>query len=276
MALHLGWSDSDLATLPWARFWNPQLAPLPERARRALERGLLAPPMLTPLAEAGPGLMGDGEGLEDGYALTPDGGMRVAILTDMPGVTPAMIDWWFGWHGDQAAKYKLWHPQAHVHVAWQDEPPAGSEGRARYVGQTSIVDEYIGSRLLKGAIRFVDPASLGFADARLADPEQATIVCARTGLVGGPLDIGWLAHSVVRTGSGSVMRSRFWFGGGHIASRGGPGGLVAKAMARKFLRFSESEARALLTHCAEEMQHLASFLPALHAAVTQETRPATA
>jgi hypothetical protein len=30
------------------------------------------------------------------------------------------------------------------------------------------------------------------------------------------------------------------------------------------MRPSEADARALLVHCAEEMQHLASFLPALY------------
>jgi hypothetical protein len=35
--------------------------------------------------------------------------------------------------------------------------------------------------------------------------------------------------------------------------------------ARVFMRPSEADARALLVHCAEEMQHLARFLPALYA-----------
>jgi len=31
------------------------------------------------------------------------------------------------------------------------------------------------------------------------------------------------------------------------------------------LRLTESDARALLVHCGQEMPHLAAFLPALHA-----------
>jgi hypothetical protein len=73
-------------------------------------------------------LFGDAAVLEDGWVLTQDGGMRVSVRTDMPGVTPAMVDWWFGWHGDAAAKYKLWHPQAHVHAGWRETPPAGTSG----------------------------------------------------------------------------------------------------------------------------------------------------
>jgi hypothetical protein len=60
------------------------------------------------------------------------------------------------------------------------------------------------------------------------------------------------------------MRSRFWMGGRHIGGRNLFGG-VAASVARRVLRLTESDARALLVHCAEEMPHLAGFLPALHA-----------
>ncbi|BBY58679.1 DAPG hydrolase family protein [Mycolicibacterium sarraceniae] len=36
---------------------------------------------------------------EKGYGTLRGGGFRVAIRTGMPGVTPAMWDWRFGWHG---------------------------------------------------------------------------------------------------------------------------------------------------------------------------------
>jgi hypothetical protein len=190
--------------------------------------------------------------------------MRVSVRTDMPGVTPAMVDWWFGWHGDAAAKYKLWHPQAHVHAGWRETPPAGTSGRALYVGQTSIVDEYIGSDLIRGAISFVPPASFGFTDPRLDDDQQATIVCARLGLGDAPINIGYLAHHVRAVPGGSEMRSRFWMGGAHVAGRNLIGSLAA-TVAKRVLRITESDARALLVHCGQEMPHLAAFLPALYA-----------
>ncbi len=260
-----GWSAVDLTALPYARFWNPVLAPLPERALRALERGARPLPSLPGLAASRATLLDPTADSVSGYGFDEKGRMHVAIDIDMPGVTPAMIDWWFGWHGDRAAKYRLWHPQAHVSAAWLKAPPAGSKGRARYVGQTSIVDEYIGSRRLNGSIRFVPPAQLGLTDPALNDDQAATVVCARTGPADAPLDVGWLAHAVLKAPGGSVMRSRFWFGGEHVAGRGGPGGLLAALLASRILRLTESDARALLIHCAEEMQHLASFLPALHA-----------
>jgi hypothetical protein len=106
---------------------------------------------------------------------------------------------------------------------------------------------------------------LGFTDSSLDDPEKATIVCARTGFGDFPIDVGYLAHHVRRTAAGSEMRSRFWVGGPYAAGRSSLAGTVIARAARLVLGPIEADARALLVHCAEEMQHLASFLPALYA-----------
>jgi DAPG hydrolase PhiG domain len=262
---HLGWSAADLATKPYARFLNPQLRPLPAHIRHALHRGPVPEPLLPAIGAAAENLFGGAAVVEDGFALTADGAMLVAARTDMPGVTPPMIDWWFGWHSDSPERYKLWHPHAHVHAVWLAPPAAGTRGRARYVGHTSVVDEYIGSNLIRAAIRFVVPATLGFTDSSLDDPEKATIVCARTGFGDFPIDVGYLVHHVRRTAAGSEMRSRFWVGGPYAAGRSSLAGTVIARAARLVLRPIEADARALLVHCAEEMQHLASFLPALYA-----------
>lgn len=260
---YLGYQAADRAQ-PYAPFYKPELAPLAPHVCAALDRGGVPDILIPGLDRAAESLFGDSSGLEDGFVLTADGGMRVSVRTAMPGVSPAMVDWWFGWHGDQAAKYKLWHPQAHVHVGWRDAPPAGSQGRARYVGQTSLVDEYIGSDLVRGSIRFVPPAELGLLDRSLEDDREATVVCARIGLGDAPIEVGYLAHHVRRVAGGSEMRSRFWMGGAHVAGRNLVGSLAA-AVAKQVLKLTESDARALLVHCAQEMPHLASFLPGLHA-----------
>ena len=265
---YLGYRAADHA-LPYARFFNPNLAPLAPHVCAALDRGGVPDLLLPDFDQAAQNLFGDAPVLEDGFVLTKDGGMRVSVRTDMPGVTPAMIDWWFGWHGDAAAKYKLWHPQAHVHVGWRDPPPSGASGRALYVGQTSLVDEYIASDLIRGSIRFVPPASFGFTDPRLDDDRQATIVCARIGLGDAPIDVGYLAHHVRAVPGGSEMRSRFWMGGKHVGGRNLIGGLAA-GLAKRVLRLTEGDARALLVHCAQEMPHLAAFLPELYASCQSE------
>ena len=262
---HLGWSEADRAGKPYARFLNPELAPMPSHVRAALDRGPVPGPLLPPFEAAPENLFGSAPVLENGFTIASDGAMRVSARTDLPGVTPAMIDWWFGWHSDSPERYKLWHPQTHVHAAWLSPPPAGARGRARYVGFTSLIDEYIGDDLIRGSIAFVPPRSFGFSDPVLADPERATVVCARVGLGDLPIDIGWLAHYVRRTATGSEMRSRFWIGGPYVAGRRSAIGAVAARIARLVMRPTQSDARALFVHCAEEMQHLAGFLPGLHA-----------
>lgn len=261
---HLGWSAADLGTQPYAHFWNPELAPLPAHVVEALNRGAVAEPLLPGLEGAAQNLYGNMPVLENGFTLTADGGMRVSVWTQMPGVTPAMLDWWFGWHSDSPERYKLWHPQAHVYAEWFNSPPSGSRGRARYVGQTSTVDEYLGSNLLRGAIQFLEPAVIGL-DHPTLHSGQATIICARTGLADLPIDIGYLAHHVRQTDTGSEMRSRFWFGGPHLATRT-PGvlGKVASQAGRFALRLTDADARALFVHCTQEMNHLAGFLPQLY------------
>ncbi|NDC58351.1 MAG: hypothetical protein EBZ50_05930 [Alphaproteobacteria bacterium] len=261
---YLGYRDADRAE-PYAGFFNPQLAPLPAHAAAALLRGAVPEPLVPGLDGAAAALFKDTAALEDGYVLLPDGGMRVAIRTDMPNVTPAMIDWWFAWHGDAAAKYKLWHPQAHVNAAWAQSPPVGAQGRDAYVGRTSIVDEWIGGDFIRGAIQFVAPEAIGLGDPSLADPSAATIVCARVGVTEAPVNVGVLAHHVRTVPGGAEMRSRFWMGGAHIKPRNAFAGPAA-AIARRTLKLTEADARAVLVHCAQEMQHLAGFLPALHAA----------
>ncbi len=264
---HPGWSVRDLAEKPYAKFWRPSLAPLTQRAAAAVTRGPVADHLLPGIERAAGSLLADGPVLEDGYALMADGSVHVAILTDMPGVTPAMVDWWFGWHSDSPERYKLWHPIAHVHARWKEAPPHGTAGRARYVGRTSIVDEYIGSELGRYAIRFVAPESLGFAANAFADERTATAICARAGMADLPVDAGWLIHHVRATATGSEMRSRFFIGGRYVALRGGGGaGRALSPVLRRLVGAGEADARNLLVHCAEEMAHLAGLLPALHAA----------
>ena len=48
------------------------------------------------------------------YAL-PDGGTMIANLTDMPGVTPEMFDWWFAWHGLDSFRYTIWDKDDHYY-----------------------------------------------------------------------------------------------------------------------------------------------------------------
>lgn len=250
---YLGYRDGDADT-DYGSFFDPDMAPLPEHVVRALQHGPQADQVLLEFDHAATLLDEVYHHTENGYGWLRAGGFQVSVRTDMPGVTPRMWDWWFGWHGTQTRRYKLWHPRAHAAARWADR---GGDGH--YVGRTSLVEEYLGSVYTKAAIRFVPPAELGLAP---TDPDHEIVVCARLGSSEIPVDIGWLVHHVRATPIGAEMRSRFWMGGALIGVRGAPaaaGGLVRLIATRRL-----PDPRDLMVHCAQEMNHLAGFLPQLH------------
>jgi hypothetical protein len=252
---YLGYQDED-RLLPFARFYNEIIAPLPAPVRKELAVSPRPAGSLPPLSEAQNLLRAGYADLETAYTLEPDGSGRVAVLTPMPGLTPAMWDWWFGWHGSHDNRYKLWHPKAHLSAAWQD----GDQTRQAYIGRTSLIQEFIGPTLQKASIRFIDPAELG-----LVSSPDSVFICARAGLTDIPVEVGWLVHQVRRTEDGAEMRSRFWMGGEHIQLK--MNGFVpdlASTLIRRFRRMSASEVENLFVHCGEEMNHAATFLPQLY------------
>jgi hypothetical protein len=259
--LHLGYNADELATSPYAAFFQPDLAPLPVHVTEAILVGGQAHELFPSIKQA-PELLTPGDWpVETGYTISTDGSMSVFVLTDMPLVTPAMWGWWFAWHGSEAARYKLWHPRAHVDVRWSD----GRNDLDYYIGRTSNVVEYVGAESLRLTIRFVPPASLGIDEQKLfANGEVA--ICARGGIAGTPMETGWLIHHVRPVQDGAQMRSRFWLGGSNVRPRGMPGtvGAGIGRTLRRLQPLTSNMAADLLIHCAQEMNHLAAILPALY------------
>lgn len=241
--------DSDTA---WGSFFDPQMAPLPAHIVTALAHGPQADEVLLDFDDA-PTLLDEGyHQTENGYGQLRDGGIHASARTDMPGVTPPMWSWWFGWHGSDSRRYKLWHPRAHVSAHWDDSEPDG-----HYVGRTSLIEEYIGSSFAKAAIAFVEPAEVGL------DPVGDEVaICARLGSSDLPVDVGWFIHHVRPVAGGSEMRSRFWMGGRHVAVRGG--NRLADRVVRPVAARQLPNPRDLMVHCAQEMNHLAARLPAIY------------
>lgn len=256
----IGYSKEDWAT-SYAKFFTEGIAPIPESVLGALSTSPYSSEALLPVAQASYLLQPGYAAVETGYCLLPDGSARVAILTQMPEVIPVMWDWWFGWHGCQDNRYKLWHPLAHRSAKWKD-------GRSdlAYIGRTSMIEEYIGKNMEKASIRFVDPSELGFKSTQILDKSKVVVICARVGYTHYPLDFGWLAHQIRATESGSEMRSRFWMGGEHIQIRAK--GILPRLLSKvlqKIRPISNQQAGEILQHCSEEMNHLAAFLPQLYA-----------
>jgi hypothetical protein len=264
---YLGYRNDD-ANTPFGKFFNPEMAPLPTHVVEALQHGPQGGMALSAFADAARVADEGYQQTENGYGILEDGSYQVSLRTDMPGVTPAMWSWWFGWHGCDTRRYKLWHPRAHLFAAWKDGDDTGRQGDERYIGRWSLISEYIGSSMLNGAIQFVAPAEMGCPP----NSDDAVAICARLGAGDAPVDVGWFIHHIRSTHSGAEMRSRFWMGGPHIAVRNAPG-VASKAVrpiASRVLGTSEATARNLLVHCAQEMNHLAGFLSELNAAFGDE------
>ncbi|MFN8354270.1 MAG: hypothetical protein U0Y10_07490 [Spirosomataceae bacterium] len=259
-AKYLGYRPIDYET-DYAPFFIEAIAPIPKLVAEVIKQGCYPAGQL-PSIEHVNQLQEKGYlPIETGYTIEPDGSARVAVLTPMPEVSPLMWDWWFGWHGSHDNRYKLWHPKAHQSAAWQD----GRQDVEGYIGRTSLIEEYIGSSLEKAAIRFVPPAELGLDNSRNGGLTNEVFICARLGYSQWPIDFGWLVHQVRATANGAEMRSRFWMGGAHIQIRSNS--LVAKGLSKvlqKVVRLPEQQAKDLLAHCSEEMNHLTSILPSLY------------
>ncbi|MCX4090966.1 DAPG hydrolase family protein [Nocardia sp. alder85J] len=263
-ARYPGYSAQDRAQ-PYAHYMADRTAP-PQAVVTDAYAGPPTPPdrippfsaLTTDLAPAGY------SPVETGYGQTADGIVWAAARTEMPRVTAAMWDWWFGWHLVESARYKLWHPDAHMYAeVAADRLGTPLPDRARYLDNISYVDEYIGPRLQQLAIAFHDPVAHGFTV-----PADHTIVFGRVGSGIAPVDLGWLAHQVRPVPGGAEMRSRF-----HLRLYGAhtPDPLhTARAVARGAaadpgdLLPDLGLARDLMLHCGQEMNHLSRFLPELY------------
>lgn len=259
MHRQLGYSPEDLAQSPYARFYSHVIGPLQPQVVEALLIGPQADELFPPVGATASLIEPGYWPVETGYARPSDGSIRVFCLTQMPGVSPEMWDWWFGWHGCEALRYKLWHPKAHIAARWAD-----GRDDENYIGRTSLITEYLGPRLVKGAIGFVRPAAMGLDEARLAAQGEVAI-CARVGVPGTALKGGWLLHQLRPVEGGCEMRSRMWMGGENTAI-GDHSDPFRRGLARAIRPLAAGLLPApadLLIHNAQEMAHLAGFLPDL-------------
>lgn len=191
--------------------------------------------------------------VEAGHGLTADNMAQAASSTYMPGVTSAMLDWWFGYiHTTE--QYKLWHPRDHVFSDW--EGPRKND--SQYIGGSHLVEEYIGGVLYSLKISFKDPKEF-FGPSWKQKFQKAgygTAICGRVGewnrSTGEVKYGGHLLHLIKNEPDGCRMRSRIWLGD----PEGSPvpiGDKIPKDMVA-----------GLHKHMTEEMAILASHLPALY------------
>lgn len=192
---------------------------------------------------------------ESGVERLSDGVFHVAVHTPMLGARAEMIAWWFGTYMQTTEHYRMWHPRDHVWMDWEDKSPG------THVGAHHLVHEYIGGRLNRLRISFLDPVEI--MGLRATEPGRL-FVCARVGLLERRVAVARMVHAAYDTDWGCELRSHFWMG--HVESEL-LGGLVQAAGNTTWFRrlaVSHAAAQALEAHCHEEMSTLGRFLPDLY------------
>lgn len=204
--------------------------------------------------------------VESGWCKLPDGVGYVAVRTEMPAVTPAMVDWWFDWHPREPLRYRIWHPRDHRDNSV--ESPA-LPGEKAHWGAVHHPVEDVGTGAVHARIAFVAPSELGFSGDALDDPRVGTIVCAWVGDDRRRLRHTVMAHVFLVAPRGVVLRSHFWLGAAIRPYLPAPlAELGARALNRPTVRraaLPKGLEPALARHCAEEYANLATLLPELHA-----------
>ena len=153
--------------LPYYKYFEQDLAPVPEEKLAVLEAGPQKEKKAVPFEQKDLFLAGkDDDYCQIGYGVMDDGTGFVSNTTYMPGVAGEMLDWWFPWHSvGSDLRYKIWDPEDH-YFARAD--------RADYVCDPSVpmnqktwgVNHYImedvgpGPDFLK--LCFKSPADLGY------------------------------------------------------------------------------------------------------------------
>ncbi len=270
---YLGMRPGDLEGKPYARFWQPDMAPMQPQVVEALHHGAEASELGLEMDQADRLLEPGDLPLENGFTQLPSGHTLVAVRTEMPGVTGAMFEWWMGWHYMEHQRYKLWHPRAHIANgtrAMRGDDPSLSD-REKY-RTTHYVTEYIADRVERITITFLDPGAFFSEKADRTGGGTTALVCGRVDLQQAPITIGWLIHQIREREGGTEMRSRFWLGKprlDRLGERHPVNRLLGSAVVRRLAGRPEL-GRSMLVHCGMEMNHLAGFLPALHALYHQD------
>ena len=192
--------------------------------------------------------------MELGYCNLPDGTGVLANITQMPGVTPEMFDWWFAWHGVAPMRYKIWNPQQHYSCQTRNLDKALDKSlsmKERYWDTVHDVFEDVGNGPQPVLINFRNPVDVGFDPEKLKD-FKGTIVCA-----GNEKSPTIMVHFIRPVEGGCELRSRFWIG--YSAIDGKPVKTLPDG-----IKLPLAPVKALLTHNIKEFTHLAAILPKLY------------
>lgn len=205
-------------------------------------------------------LIDEGLQLETGYRRMDNGDQQVSMYCHMPGMTRQMIEWWFWWHPQDAARYRLWFPGEHfnIHVDKKDSEYFSLPECPEFRPNSQYPTEKIGGMRMPLRIDFVTPQEFGFSPELMKECGVAAIVCGHVGALGGLVYHTEMAHIYFQRDDGLFMVSRFWIG---------------KLLKNRLLRraiLTDATARGMAEHCCVEYRNLAAKLPPLYMEAMQE------
>lgn len=197
-------------------------------------------------------------GFQTGYCVKENGTGYVANSTYMPGVTPEMFDWWFGWHSvGSDLRYKIWDKEDHYHaradkLEYVKDPSIPCSQKTWGVNHDILEDIGMGPEPL--LLRFKKPSDLGYDMSKIGTKGCAAMVCA----VGEGSAPAVMIHKCREVAGGIMFESRFWMGYGLKAGRIGK--LIPDGVA-----IPEAIPKMLFGHNIKEFSNLAAILLQIYA-----------
>lgn len=243
--------------LSYVKYYYQELAPIPEE-KLAIAQGAAADPaQALPLEERNRYLAGTDTGIQSGFCVMEKGLGYVANSTFMPGVTPDMVDWWFGWHSvGSDLRYKLWDHDDHYYARADRREyvldPAVPNNQKTW-GVRHHIKEDIGMGPEDICLCFKRPADFGYDEAIIGTAKCASLVCA----VGEGQSPAFMSHKWYAVDGGIMFESRFWMGVGYQDGR------LVKLLPEG-VKVPEAGPRALFNHNIKEYANLAAILPGIY------------
>lgn len=244
--------------LPYYSLFERKMAEVPPEKLALVETPSSVPAV--PFAERDRFLQGtDKEFCQVGYGVAEDGTGFVCNETYMPGVTSAMMDWWFPWHSvGSDLRYKIWDPEDH-YFARADKAAYVCDPAVPVAQKTWGVDHYIMEDIGSGPsflhLQFKRPRDFGFDESVLGTETCQSLVCA----IGAGDCAAAMTHKWFPYQDGILFASRFWIG---YALRAGE---IVKALPEG-VSVPLAAARGLFAHNIKEFTNLAAILPEIYAA----------
>lgn len=234
---------------------------------------LAAPSDITPLNMSDMNSLLMDTSLQDeiGYRQLDSGGWLVAMTSDMPGVTPEMINWWFWWHAQDSLRYQAWFPGAHYAISYSAKDAAyfNSSYTGVFQPNTQYPVEKVGNMPTTPLfIQFERPTDFGFEENLLAENNIGAVVCGNVGLKVGNIQQTEMAHIFIKTNSGLKIVSRFWMGESIYCidqPMSSPLNIVLNSRSFRASAITQNTAKSMAEHCSQEYRHLAEILPELYA-----------